>query len=184
MEGERKVYILIITCFYTRGVNLLVSPKIDAESFLLALQSHIFEFGCPQSIVSDNGSPIVSSINLIHKYLDEPIVKDFLTENGISNLSFQPYPAKASFLGGFVENLVKQVKKMIHSSLGKLVLTYEHFELLVKECRMLMNKRPVACKRVLSDQSSHETFDALTPEMLIAHLRARDPHDYGYSPPR
>ena len=167
VEGERKVYILIITCFYTRGVNLLVSPKIDAESFLLALQSHIFEFGCPQSIVSDNGSPIVSSINLIHKYLDEPIVKDFLTENGISNLSFQPYPAKASFLGGFVENLVKQVKKMIHSSLGKLVLTYEHFELLVKECRMLMNKRPVACKRVLSDQSSHETFDALTPEMLI-----------------
>ena len=90
---------------------------------------------------------------------------NFLIENNIKPLNFLPYPAKASFLGGFVENLVKQVKLMIFSSISKKVLNYEHFHVFVKQCRMLLNKRPVGCKRPLSDQSAE--FEAITPEMLV-----------------
>ena len=166
-DGQRKAYILIITCLWSRACNLIVSPKLDNEHLLLGLQQQIFEFGVFQNLVSDNGSPIVSSLGQIGEFIKDPIVQNFLTENNIKQLQFQPYPAKASFLGGFVENLVKQVKRMIISSLSKRILDYEHFLTLIKQCRMLINKRPVGCKRILSDQSSEIEFESISPEMLI-----------------
>ena len=119
-----------------------------------------------QTIVSDNGSPIVSSIRSVRNFMNEPKVKNFLTEKNIKFLDFVPYPARASFLGGFVENLVKQVKKMINASLSNTVLSYEHFCLFIKKCKVLVNKRPIGCQRLVTDQSSQE-FEVLTPEMLI-----------------
>ena len=60
-----KMYVLIITCFFTRAVNLLLCRRIDRKSFLLSFQEHIFSYGVPSRIVSDNGSPIVSSLRII-----------------------------------------------------------------------------------------------------------------------
>ena len=164
---KHKMYLLIITCFYTRAVNLIICQNIDNESFMLALQSHIFQYGIPSKIVSDNGSPIVSSIGKISDYLNEPDILNFLTERGIEKLSFDPYPPHASFLGGIVESLVKQVKFMIHSSLGKNILSYPHFEFLIKEVNMLINKRPFTCKQLLIDPSIDKEGLVLTPELLI-----------------
>ena len=56
---------------------------------------------------------------------------------------------------------------MINSSIARRCLPYDQFHLFVKECKMLINKRPVACKRLLTDQTSHENFEAITPEVLI-----------------
>ena len=141
-----KGYVLIVTCLFTRAVNLISSTRINAEGFLEALQSHIFTYGMPEFILSDNGSPIVSSINLIQATLDDPDVKNFLRQRGIKPLLFEPYPPNASYLGGLVESLVKQVKNMFHVSLGKNLLTFSKFYLFIKECQMLINKRPIAFK--------------------------------------
>lgn len=162
-----KAYVLIVTCLWSRAVNLLLSPRIDKLSFLMCFQEHIFEYGVPQTIVSDNGSPICSALGDIKTYLNDDEVKGFLNERNIRMLEFTPYPANASFLGGLVENLVKQVKLMINSSIARRCLPYDQFHLFVKECKMLINKRPVACKRLLTDQTSHENFEAITPEVLI-----------------
>lgn len=166
-KDNKKVYVLIVTCFFTRAVNLIICKNIDNESFLLAIQSHIFQFGVPSRILSDNGSPIVSSINSISKYLENPEIKNFLTENNIRTLSFEPYPPNASYLGGIVESLVKQVKFMVYSSLGKNIISYFHFDFLIKEINMLINKRPFTCKSSLIDPSIDSTALVLTPEMLI-----------------
>ena len=102
-----KMYVLIINCFFTRAVNLLLCRKIDRKSFLLSFQEHTFSYGVPSRIVSDNGSPIVSSLRIITDLLADVEVRNFLTERGIEHLMFEPYPANASFLGGIVESLVK-----------------------------------------------------------------------------
>ena len=162
-----KAYVLIVTCLWSRAVNLLVAQHIDKLSFLLCFQEHIFEYGIPQTIVSDNGSPICSSLNDISCYLNDDQVKSFLKEKNIKMMQFLPYPANASFLGGFVENLVKQVKLMINSSIARRSLPFDQFNLFIKECKMLINKRPTAYKRLLTDQSSHEDFEVITPELLI-----------------
>jgi hypothetical protein len=51
MDGHNKAYILIITCMWSRAVNLLPSQRIDNETFLRALQCHVFNYGIPQRII-------------------------------------------------------------------------------------------------------------------------------------
>ena len=162
-----KVYILIVTCLFTRAINLIPCTRINTECFLECLQLHIFNYGMPEFILSDNGSPIVSSINLIKTFLDDVDVKNFLTSHNIKTLSFQPYPSNASYLGGLVESLVKQVKNMLFVSIGKKVLTYGKFCLFVQECKMLINKRPIAFKNTLSDGSIDTDISCITPEKLL-----------------
>ena len=161
----QKVYILIITCLWSRAVNLLVSSKIDSYSFLLSFQKHVFDFGIPQSLLADNGSPIVASFRQISTFLDDANVKDFLTLNNIKLLRFNPYPAHASHLGGTVESLVKLVKNMIYSSISRTKLSIEDFSYLVHEVMMLTNKRPLSFHRA-TDEPSSDIFP-LTPEMLL-----------------
>src|SRR5215469_15873691 len=170
INGEKNMlYILIITCIYTRAVNLLLCRGVDNKAFISALQIHVFEFGIPQRIISDQGSSFVSSINHIKNFLNDTEVKNFLTLNNIKSLDFSPYPAKASFLGGMVESLVKQTKNIVYSSIGKNVLEYNQFYLLIKETNMLINKRSIAFKNLLSNNTTNNVTIpyALTPEILI-----------------
>ena len=161
-----KIYILIITCLYTRAINLRVCHSINNKSFLQALQTHIFEYGICQRIISDNGSPIVSSISSIKSYLSDTDVKLFLQERNIRTLDFMPYPAGASFLGGTVESLVKQVKNLFYSSVSRKILIYEEFEFIVNEIKMLINKRPLGFKQP-SYQPPDDNIGVLTPELLL-----------------
>jgi hypothetical protein len=167
MDGHNKAYILIITCMWSRAVNLLPSQRIDNETFLRALQCHVFNYGIPQRIISDNGSPIVSSVSQISSFLDDDAVKSYLKEKGVKFLEFTPYPPNASYLGGVVESLVKQVKNLIYSSISKTVLPYDHFQLLVEESKMLINKRPIAFKASLRQKPGFDSDWSVTPEMLV-----------------
>jgi len=163
-----KCYVLIVTCMFSRAVNLVYCRNIDNISFLMALQEHIFDYGMPRSIVSDNGSPIVSSVNIIQKYLmEDRDVKNYLTEHNIDVLDFSPYPADASHLGGVVESLVKQVKYMVYGTIARNILPVDQFRFLVKECNMLINKRPVALKASVRDSDVNCDSFALTPEMVV-----------------
>ena len=164
---KQKVNVLIITCLFTRAINLIVCDRADNECFLEAFQGHIYEYGIPQFILSDNGSQIVGSIHSIQSFLDDVKVKHFLEERNIRKLEFTPYPSGASYLGGVVESLVKQVKNLMYSSLGKNLLTYRKFCLFIKECKMLVNKRPIAFKNFLTNTLNDPDVPPLTPEMLI-----------------
>ena len=70
-------------------------------------------------------------------------------------------------MGGSVESLVKQAKNMIQTSVGKNVLNLEEFLFLLMECKMLINKRPIAYKNLNSDMNLDSSVTTLTPEMLI-----------------
>ena len=160
-----KVYLLIVTCLYSRAINLIICHNINNKSFLQALQTHVHDYGIFKSVLSDNGSPIVSSLNQIGKYLRSVELTNYLKERNIKLLEFNPYPPGASYLGGVVESLVKQVKHLIYSSISRNVLQFDEFSFLVSESKMLINKRPIAYKRGLTDLSSYMTV--LTPEILI-----------------
>ena len=125
----------------------MVCRSIDKSSFIRALQLHIFEYGFPSLIVSDNGSPIVSGVEEIILQLSDPEVKSFLDSHGIKCMKFHPYPANASKLGGFIESMVKQVKRIVSSSIRNNVLSEWDFNFLISEAKMLINKRPIALKK-------------------------------------
>lgn len=160
-----KSYILIVTCYFSRAVNLLICKNIDSRSFMLAFQEHVYVYGIPSRIISDNGSPIVSSVKFISNVLNDVQVKNYLTENNIDHFVFEPYPAQASYLGGIVESLVKQIKKMVYSTIGRTILMVEDFNLLVKECTMIINKRPLMGENC-NMNTDHNAF-VITPELLV-----------------
>jgi len=168
VKVNEKVYILVITCFWSRSVNLLVCRQINKEWFLRALQLHVFEHGIPTVIVSDNGSPIVAGVRDTISYLDDAATAEYLRSNNIRKLESHPYPAGASELGGFVEALVKQVKKLLNCSIGRNILSLSEFEYFVAEAKMLINKRPIAFANSLDKlDTDTEAFGVITPEMIV-----------------
>ena len=110
---KKKVYLLLISCLWSRYVNILICDHIDKNSFLRAFQIHTFQYGIPSFFVSDNGSPIVAGVQQTVSYLDDEETQQFLKSRNIKPLQFHPYPAGASELGGFIEILVKEVKVLI-----------------------------------------------------------------------
>ena len=163
--GRKKRYLLVITCMWSRAVNILVCNQMTADSFIRALQAHIYEQGVPSAILSDNGSPIVAGIRATKSYLEDEETKSFLLENNIKTIDFMPYPAGASQLGGLVESMIKQVKNIITKSVGRRILEDQDFELLVKKTIMLVKKRPIAFKNSLTTIDAE--VNAITPEMIL-----------------
>ena len=62
-DMDKKVYVLIFTCMFTRAVNLYVCPGMDTESFLYSLQLHILEYGMIQQFISDNQPSFLAGLN-------------------------------------------------------------------------------------------------------------------------
>ena len=164
---SQKVWLLIITCLWSRAVSLQICFTADTQEFLRAVQMHIYEYGMFGSVMSDLGSQITSGMKLIKEFLDDPIVISYFSENNVSKLSFEQYAKGNSALGSVVESLVKQVKSLINKSIGKLLLDYTSFQLLIAKTRHVINRRPVSFNESVRSPDSVDVLDPITPEMLI-----------------
>ena len=164
----KKYYVLLITCMFTRNVRLYVCPSLDTASFLHAMQMHIFEFGVPELIISDNQPSFNTGYKVIKSCLSAPEIIEFLKDKNIKELSYDPYPANSPNLGGAVESLVGQIKNILYASVGKSLLDLSKFQLLVAEAQILVNKRPIGQKEVLtSNETANLDQCVITPEMLV-----------------
>ena len=67
-DVKSKVYLLVITCMWSRDINLKICLDITTTEFLKALQLHIFEFGVPESCISDLGSQLTAGANLLNDF--------------------------------------------------------------------------------------------------------------------
>ena len=168
IEGKsKKVWILLITCLWSRAVSLEVCYSADTNEFLRAIQMHVYDKGLFTMCLSDLGSQIVAGSNVISDFLKDYRTDQFFQEHGITKLSFEQYAKGNSSLGGLVESLVKQVKHLIIKSIGKNVMRVEDFQLLVRKTMHLANRRPIALKEGLRSSDSVDVPEPITPEMLV-----------------
>ena len=168
-HGQKtKIYLLIITCLWSRAVNIQICLDLTVSSFLRAFQLHIYEFGLPELVLSDMGSQIVSGAKIITNFLKEPTARSYLTERDIKTISFEQYAKGHSELGSLVETMVKLVKRLLFGSIRNLILDYFQYEFIVKQTIHMINRRPIAFKSGLRDGSVQECVpQAITPEILI-----------------
>ena len=169
ISGQRtKIYLLILTCLYTRAINLKLCLDLSVQNFLRSFQLHIFEHGLPSYCISDLGSQLVAGSNIISKFLNDKYTQRYLNENNIKSVTFSQYPKGCNKLGGLVETCVKMTKRLIYGSIHNKILNYSDFEYLICETTHLVNRRPVAFKESLRDCSIKELVPtAITPEMLV-----------------
>ena len=192
-EGNSTVknYLLLLTCMFTRGINLIVCRSLSSEEFLHALQLHILEYGIMETVVSDNQPSFVNGMSCLANILGSVEIKNFLKVHNIKKFSFEPYPSGASYLGGAVESLVKQVKNVLYTSIAKNKVTSHQFLFLAAEAKALVNKRIIGFKSSLTNElaSSSVPF-ALTPELLLKgyevpsfNILGSDKDDEKWEPP-
>ena len=77
-EGiKKKVWILAITCLYTRAINLLIANSMDTKEFLRTIQRHVYKYGIFELCMSDLGSQIVSGSKIIKDFLSDHDTRKF-----------------------------------------------------------------------------------------------------------
>ena len=162
-----KVWLLIISCMYTRAINLVLCEDMTVNEFLRAYQMHCFSHGIGQYIISDMGSQIVAGTKIMTTFLNDAETAKNFEELGIKSIKFDQYPKGNSSLGSMVESGVKLVKTLIRSSIGKNVLKLRDFEFLVAQTINLVNRRPIAFKEALRDKAADEIPEVITPEKLL-----------------
>ena len=120
-DQNRKVYILIITCMWTRAINLVLCYDLTVKQYLRAFQIHTFQWGLPELCLSDLGSQLVAGNNTISSFLSDPKTETFFKENGVKTIEFQHYTTGNSELVSSVEICERLTKKLFYSSSEKML---------------------------------------------------------------
>ena len=168
LNGKKsKVWILCLTCLWSRAIHLKICLDLTTKEFLRAFQLHLYEYGIPQLVLSDLGSQLVAGANVVTNFLGDPESQAYFEENGVKSIKFQQYPKGCNKLGGLVETCVKMSKRLIHGALRNNVLDFRDFEFFVEQTVHLVNRRPIAFKEGIRDSITDEVPDAITPEILI-----------------
>ncbi|XP_068243236.1 uncharacterized protein [Palaemon carinicauda] len=165
--GTHKVWLLCLTCTWSRAINMKIVKTLNVSEFLRAFQMHCLEYGIPQLCISDQGSQLVAGANIITSFIRDPETLLYFEENNVAPLSFQQYSKGASQLGSMVEVCVKMVKRLIFGAIKNNILSYSDFEFLVCNVIHLANRRPIAFKEVVRNDSEDSLPEPITPEHLI-----------------
>ena len=164
----QKVWILCITCLWSRSINLKISYDMSLKEFLRNLQLHILEYGMAEYIYSDSGVAMKSGGNVIMDFFKGHEAKKFFDDHGMMPPEFIQYPKGNHELGSLVETTVKLCRKLIGSSIRTYILDWLDFEVVIAQAIHCVNKRPIAFKNSLRDCSvTQEVPEPITPELLI-----------------
>ena len=166
--NKTKIYLLLFTCMWSRGISLKVCSDLTVNSFLRGFQLFIFDHGLPERCYSDSGSQLIPGGQVIGKVMDDCETKKYLTQQGIKSFEFIHYPKGCNKLGSLVESCVKLVRRLIFGSVRNLVLDYKDFEFMVAHVKHIVNRRPIAFREALRDCTTEKIIpSAITPEILL-----------------
>lgn len=166
-----KRWILVLSCNWTRAVNLEVVRHESTKSTCLALDRHTADYGTPDRVSCDGGGNFVGISN--DQKQQWYFVMEALKKKQIEwpKASWNFNPAGSPRFGANFESLVKigrrtLVKMLDHYSL----MTGEEFDTLIRRTKCYMNSRPLS--QVSSDPNDPRP---LTPnDFLTTGKRYRD----------
>ena len=165
----QKVWLLVISCLWSRAVNLLICYDMTLKEFLRNLQIHILKYGISEKIYSDSGVQMTSGGNVVMDFLKDHESKKFFDEHGMGVPTFVQYAKGNHCLGGLVESAVKTCKKLLGSAIKTYVLDLPDFEVAVAQANYYANVRPIAFKTALRDCSVDMAVpEPITPQMLLS----------------
>ena len=166
-EEDAQVWILVITCLWSRAINLKICRDMSRETFCRAFQLHCFEYGLPEICRSDLGSQIVAGGKVIQDFLRDAETRKYLAQFKVmSGVRFEQFDKGHSELGSLVESCVKMTKRLLWGAIKNVKLDFFDFEFFVMKTVHLVNRRPIAFKETLRDDNQAAP-DPITPENLL-----------------
>jgi len=166
VHGRRteKRYGVIFTCLSSRAIHLEVAHSLTTDSFINSLRRFISRRGNVSTIVSDNGTNIVSGNKELRESIGQwnlSVVQNWLKQKCVD---WQFNPPNAPHFGGIFEREIRTIKKVLNALLREQKITFndEIFCTLLCEVESVLNNRPLT--EVSSDPECNE---ALTPNHLL-----------------
>ena len=104
-------------------------PNMNSASFIRSFKRFSSRYGCPDNVISDNGSNFVSADS--RNFVASRFIKLQL------NLPLAPW------YGVFFERLLKRVKYLLIKDLKGSRLSYEEMQTVLFECEAILNKCPL-----------------------------------------
>ena len=142
-KSAKKVWVLLLTCLYSRAIHLETLESLDITSLKLALRRFISTRGDCVKFVSDCGTNFVGAQNCL---LDNEHLEN--TIRGVSKeYDWKFLPPRASHFAGVWERKVGSIKRILHvtiAQLGKSVMNREEFNTLVQEAACIVNHTPLS----------------------------------------
>ena len=135
-----KAYIIIFTCAVMRGIRFEVTQTQGADEFKAKLNAFITRKTRPKLLVSDNAQVFNTTANWIKNSRKSESLQDYLAKQDISWRFNLP---KSPWWGPMYERLIKDLKRALYKTVGKLLLSFEHFGTIVMDIERHMNNRPL-----------------------------------------
>ena len=139
-------------------MHALVCNDNSAYSFVHCFRRHIFRYGAPKSILTDNAKNFISVNNILEDHSKNDIVKQILRVRGIK-WSFTPNYSPWS--GAVFESMIKIIKKILRKTFNARKMNIQDMVTLVSHAEYVSNQRPI------SYVTQNDEFNILTPNLLI-----------------
>ena len=107
-----KVYIVLVCCMKTRGIDLDIVNDLSESQLNLAFQRFCSRRGYPSLVLSDNAS----NLTALNK-----VLKDICSKAS-SKITWQFITSRSPWKGGFYERLIGLVKYVLKRRIGKQLL--------------------------------------------------------------
>ena len=147
LKVMHKAWVGLYTCAASRSVVLDLMRDPSARSFIESFRRFVARRGCPDNVISDNGSNFTATET-----------QEFISK---LNVSWHFNIPMAPWYGGFFERLVRIIKTHLKKQLGNSRLTYDEIQTMLLEIEMIVNNRPITyCY-------ADELEQCLTPNHLL-----------------
>ena len=160
-RSQAKRWGCIFTCMTSRAVHIEVVESLDCPAFINALRRFISRRGKPELIRCDNGTNFTSGSKELKAAMAEwnERVDAHLKQQGIKWIFNTPL---ASHHGGVWERMIRSVRKVLLSLVGKHLLTDYQLQSVFAEAEYIINSRPL-----VPNSADPEDLECLTPNHLL-----------------
>ena len=146
-----KAWVVLFTCTSTRAISLEVVNSSSSCVFLQCFDRFVSRRGCPNRIITDNGSVFTSEET--QKYMAIRYIESRFTLDA------------APWQGGLWERLVACVKRCLKMNIGVKMLNYIELQTIIAEMERVLNNRPIGA------DYENDREDVITPNHLICGRR-------------
>ncbi|XP_077069937.1 uncharacterized protein LOC143722413 [Siphateles boraxobius] len=158
---NEKRWGIIFKCMTTRGVYIDLLPKIDTDSFLMALRRFIARRGTPHELYSDQGTNFKGGERELSDAFEamQPTLQSQLAKQKIQ---FKFNPPGAPHFGGLWEREIRSLKSALNVTLGAQHVTEEVLSTVLTEIEGMLNSKPLGYV-----SSAIADVDPITPNSLL-----------------
>lgn len=144
---SQKAYICLFICLVTKAVHLELVVNASTEGFMNAFKRFLSRRGAVSVMYSDNGTNYIGARNELDEIYSVIHSSEFKQTLGEElekrKIQWSFIPPLSPHMGGIWESNIKQMKRLLFSSIGLTILTFEEMYTVLTMVEALLNSRPL-----------------------------------------